>query len=825
MVKQPTVLNNEQQKNKDTNYDASKIQVLEGLEAVRRRPAMYIGSTGVTGLHHLVYEAVDNAIDEVLAGYCKNIDVTIHNDNSITVRDDGRGIPVDPMKDVKDPKLKGKSALEVVMVTLHAGGKFDQKTYKISGGLHGVGISVVNALSEWMEVEVYRDNNIYFQRYERGKPVEDVKIIGKTEDKGTKVTFLPDPKIFSDQKFSFDILSNRLRELAFLNPGTTITIIDEREDKEHSFNYEGGLISFVKFLNTNKNVIHPEPIYFTKTKLSEETKAEIILEGALQYNDGYSEQLYAFANNINTVEGGTHVTGFRSALTRVINDYIKKNELSKNEITIYGDDVREGLTAVISVKLPNPQFEGQTKTKLGNSEIEGIVKSAVGEVLSSFFEENPSIATKICQKVLNAAESREAARKARELTRRKGALDTASLPGKLADCSERDPKKSELYIVEGESAGGSAKQARDRTFQAVLPLKGKIINVEKSQIIKVLSNEEIRVLVTAIGAGIGKEEFDINKVRYGKIIIMTDADVDGAHIRTLLLTFFYRQMEQLIEKGYVYIAQPPLYKVTKDKKEIYIDTDEQLENYLLENVVNNISLTCIKTKTVFTGKDLYDILKDLIELNSLFERLKRKKISFDDYVSFQSKGKIPIYRIKIEDNKVSFIYTDSEWKKFKKEFLEKGGETAGEELGKIVKDLWEFKRIEILQKKLENSGINIIESYKQSEKPVFLIKTNPAPKSGTSDTYELLGIPQLIETVKNISRKNVTIQRYKGLGEMNPEQLWETTMNPEKRKLLKIRLEDVASTDKIFTTLMGDKVEPRREFIETHALEVKNLDI
>ena len=793
-------------------YDASKIQVLEGLEAVRRRPAMYIGSTGQTGLHHLVYEVVDNSIDEVLAGFCKNIDVIIHPDNSVTVIDDGRGIPVDPIKDVKDPKLKGKPALEVVMTTLHAGGKFDRKAYRVSGGLHGVGVSVVNALSEWMEVEVYRDGKIYAQKYSRGKPVTLVEKKGNTDDTGTKVTFLPDSEIFKSINFSFDTLSNRLRELAFLNPGTKITIIDEREDKEHTFSYEGGISAFVKFLNANKDVLHPEPIYFSKTK------DEISIDVAIQYNDGYSEQMFAFANNINTVEGGTHLTGFRSALTRVINDYVKKNELLKNkDITLTGDDCREGLTAVISVKLPNPQFEGQTKTKLGNSDVEGIVKSIVGDALGAFFEENPSVANKIVEKVINAAEAREAARKARELTRRKGALDTASLPGKLADCSERDPSKCELYIVEGDSAGGSAKQARDRTFQAILPIKGKIINVEKSRLTKVLSNDEIRTIITAVGAGVGQEEFDINKVRYHKIIIMTDADVDGAHIRTLLLTFFYRQMLPLIEKGYVYIAQPPLYKVKINKKEMYIETEEQMEKFLLEQASAQTTITQLSNKKIFKDKEVYALFKDLVELDNLLKRLKKKKVFWKDFMEFKKNKRMPLYRVETEEG-INFIYSDKEWKQFKSSYLEKHQVTE-EELGKNVKDLWELGRIEIVIKKLENIGFDLTNYEDPGEKPVYRI-TN-----GAGEIFELSNFKSVIETIKEIGRQNVTIQRYKGLGEMNPEQLWETTMDPERRKLLQVKLEDAVEAERIFTTLMGDKVEPRRLFIETHALEVKNLDV
>ena len=606
------------------NYDASKITVLEGMEAVRKRPAMYIGSTSVTGLHHLVYEAVDNSIDEVLAGHAKNIEVIIHEDGSLSVEDDGRGIPVDVKKDEKDPKLKGKTALEIIMTTLHAGGKFEKSAYKVSGGLHGVGITCVNALSTRFSAEVYRDGKIYKQSYKIGKPTGPVEVVGKTDKRGTKVTFLPDDTIFTVTKFSFDTLSNRLRELAFLNAGAHIKIVDERDDKQHTFHYEGGITEFVRFLNAHKKVLHPNPIAVSKQK------DDVVVEVAIQYNDAYAEQSYTFVNNINTHEGGTHLAGFRSALTRVINDYIKKREMAKGrELSISGDDAREGLCVVLSIKIPNPQFEGQTKTKLGNSEIEGLVKSIVGDALGTFFEENPATATKICDKIVVAAEAREAARKARELTRRKGALDSASLPGKLADCQERDPQKAELYIVEGDSAGGSAKQGRNRGFQAVLPLRGKIINVEKSRIAKVLANEEIRTLITAIGCGVGatssseSDGFNIAKLRYHKIVIMTDADVDGAHIRTLILTFFFRQMRPLVEQGHIYIAQPPLYKVAKNKKEFYVDTTEEMEKWLLDQALDNTEVVRFKgDKEVgdVEAAKLRSLVSDLVE----FELLKSK---------------------------------------------------------------------------------------------------------------------------------------------------------------------------------------------------------
>ncbi len=818
---------NEKQATPKESYDASKIQVLEGLEAVRKRPAMYIGSTGPMGLHHLVYEVVDNSIDEVLAGYCKNIDVTIHPDNSITVLDDGRGIPVDP-----HPKYKNMSALEVVLTKLHAGGKFDHNSYKVSGGLHGVGVSCVNALSSVLKVEVYRKGKTYFQEYHRGKPVEGVKVIGKADEQGTKVTFTPDPEIFPETQYSFDILSNRLRELAFLNAGTHITIMDEREDKEHTFDYEGGLKTFVKYLNANKTVLHSDPIYFTKEKDSN------VVEVAMQYNDSYNEQIFSFVNNINTIEGGTHLTGFRSALTRVINDYIKKNELSKNkDLALSGDDVREGLTAIVSVKVPNPQFEGQTKTKLGNSDVEGITKSVVGDALAAFLEENPAIANKVLEKAITAAEAREAARKARELTRRKGALDTASLPGKLADCSDRNPENTEIYIVEGDSAGGSAKQGRNRSFQAILPLRGKILNVEKARLNNILTNAEIRTMITAFGTGIGHDDFNVDKARYHKIIIMTDADVDGAHIRTLLLTFFYRQMTPLIDKGYVYIAQPPLFKVKKGKKEMYLHSEDALDKFLLSQGMEGLSLSVLdKGKEIlsFEERKLSQIVENLIELDGLMKRLSKKSIDWKNYLEFKKEQRLPLYRVEEPaEGEPRYIYTDKEWKEFKTRFLQKKAEevkTAGElplgvmeqdvstDISAHAKELWELQRVDILAKKLEGHGLDVSYYGELLQKPRYRLI-----KSG--EEYDLYSTKEMIEKVRDFGRQGAAIQRYKGLGEMNPEQLWETTMDPSKRKLLQVKLEDVIECDRIFTTLMGDKVEPRRAFIEAHAMEVTNLDI
>ncbi|MDR2709355.1 MAG: DNA topoisomerase (ATP-hydrolyzing) subunit B, partial [Elusimicrobiota bacterium] len=759
---------------KKDSYGASNIQILEGLEAVRKRPAMYIGSTGALGLHHLVYEVVDNSIDEVLAGACKNIEVTIHVDNSVTVLDDGRGIPVDP-----HPKFPNMSALEVVLTKLHAGGKFDKNSYKVSGGLHGVGVSCVNALSDKFDVEVYRDGKIYRQQYSRGVPLGPVKVVGKTDERGTKITFHPDSEIFTVMIYSFDTLTNRLRELAFLNAGTNITITDERIDKEHIFNYDGGIRTFVQYLNANKNVVNKEPIYFAKQK------DDVQVEVAMQYNDSYNEQIFTFVNNINTIEGGTHLSGFRSALTRSINEYIKKNEIANTkDMKLSGEDVREGLSAIISVKVANPQFEGQTKTKLGNGEVEGITASIVGEALTTFLEENPVIAKQILEKAINAAQAREAARKARELTRRKGALDSGSLPGKLADCSQRDPQKAELFIVEGDSAGGSAKQGRDRTFQAILPLRGKILNVERARITKMLANEEIKTLITAIGAGIGKEEgdFNIEKARYHKVIIMTDADVDGAHIRTLLLTFFYRQMPQLLERGYVYIAQPPLYKVKKNKKEMYLDSDEELDKFLFNQALDDMKLELIentKPIKVLGQKELRALCANLSELEILVKKINKKGVTWGDFLRFKKdkdhEEKMPIYKV-VDQGQVKFIYSDKDWKEFKNQMLAKRKEIAQaqgqpfiedmdvEELLPEYKDLWELVSINKLADKIAKEGLHL-EHYGQEHKTCVYRLINEE-KNG--EVYELYSTMQLLETIRELGNKGATIQRYKGLGEMNP---------------------------------------------------------
>jgi DNA gyrase subunit B len=800
-------------------YDASNITVLEGLEAVRLRPAMYIGDTFSRGLHHLVYEAVDNAIDEALGGYCTAIETIINHDGSISVIDNGRGIPVDMHKTEKKP------AVEVVLTTLHAGGKFDKDTYKVSGGLHGVGISCVNALSEWFEVEVKRDGNIYHQRYQKGVTVSKLTVIGKTKSTGTKVSFKPDRTIFKETNtFSYDILAKRLRELAFLNKGVAIKLVDNREDKpkESLFLFKGGIISFVEHLSENKTPLHNKVFYFEKEK------DDINVEIALQYNDTYNETVFSYANSINTIEGGTHLSGFRSALTRAVNNYAKLKNLLKDKdgVGISGDDTREGLIAVISIKIPLPQFEGQTKTKLGNSEVDGLVASMTLEALTMFFEENPAVANKIVDKVIVAARAREAARKARELTRRKGALDSSGLPGKLADCSEKDPAMCEIYLVEGDSAGGSAKQGRDRSFQAILPLKGKILNVEKSRLDKILSNDEIRTMITAFGTGIS-EDFNIEKLRYHKIILMCDADVDGSHIRTLILTLLYRQMPQLIEGGFVYIAQPPLYKVTRGKREEYIQTEKEMNDLILDLGTDGIKLTQIEGKKAYTPAQVKEVLESLVELEHIVERLKRRGVDFSVYASKYDvkKKKMPRYVAKV-GGQDEYVFDDKELA----EITQNDTETQ-------YIEVFESEDIEVLQEKLDKLDI-FLQDYKRSiEEQVLLAKDKKEkakPKIELKPLFvieddkirtELMSVVDILYYVRESAKKGMHIQRYKGLGEMNPQQLWDTTMDPERRTILKVALEDAVEVDKTFAMLMGDEVEPRRKFIESYAHEVKNLDV
>lgn len=780
------------QKNK--TYDATTIQVLEGIQAVRMRPAMYIGDTSSRGLHHLVFEVVDNSVDEGLAGFCTNISVVIHLDNSLSVTDNGRGIPVDIHKTEKKP------AVEVVLTTLHAGGKFDHRVYKVAGGLHGVGVSVVNALSEWLEVEIRRGGKIYHQRYKQGKPISKLMTVGKASSTGSKVSFRPDSSIFHSIDFSFDILAQRLRELAFLNKGLKIILKDERIDKEAVFEFKGGITSFVEYLNKNKHPLHRKVIYFGKTR------DNVILEVALQYNDGYAETIFSFANNINTVDGGTHLSGFKSALTRAINQYAKnRNLIKEGGRSISGEDVREGLTAVINVQLPNPQFEGQTKARLGSSEIEGITASACFEAFTAYFEENPSVANKIIEKVILASRARDAARKARELTRRKSALEGASLPGKLADCSERDPALCELYIVEGDSAGGSAKMGRDRKFQAILPIKGKILNVEKARLDKILNNDEIRTIITALGTGVS-EEFDISKLRYNKIIIMADSDIDGSHIRTLLLTFFYRQMRKLTEEGHIYIAQAPLFRIKRGSREEYIQTEKEMNNLLLDIGCQDLTLIKIKGKTKFNIKQFKDTLNYLVSLQKIERILEKKGVNFIEYFNSRHRKtkKLPIYQVRVEHD-YRYIYSDQE--------LTRLNADLGKDKELEIIELFEAADIIEIEKGLNKIGLDI-EDYYVEDKPRFKIDKN-----------EFKSLKEMFNFVLREARQGMTIQRYKGLGEMNPEQLWETTMDPLHRTLLRVNLEDVVEADKIFTVLMGDEVAPRREFIESFAHQVKNLDI
>ena len=802
----------------DSSYDEDSIKVLGGLEAVRKRPAMYIGSTGTAGLHHLVYEVVDNSVDEALAGFCKNIDVYVQADGSVTVIDDGRGIPV------KLHQAKNKPTVEVVLTELHAGGKFEQKAYRVSGGLHGVGVTVVNFLSEWLMVEIKRDGSVYEQRYERGKPVYPIKTIGKSVKTGTKITFKPDSEIFETVEFSFDTLSQRLRELSFLNGGLRINITDERSGKAHEFQYKGGIVSFVEHLGKTKDPIHPKVIYFSGEK--NEVQAEV----ALQWNDSYSENIFAYANNINTTEGGTHLTGFKSALTRTINSYAAEKNLIKDlKETLQGEDVREGLTAVVSVKLPNPQFEGQTKTKLGNSEVEGFVKAIVNEKLAEFLEENPSVAKKIVNKAVEGARARDAARKAKELVRRKGALDSASLPGKLADCQETNPILSEIFIVEGDSAGGSAKQGRDRRFQAILPLRGKILNVEKARFDKMISNEEIRTLVAALGCGLGKEDQNPDKLRYHKIIIMTDADVDGSHIRTLLLTFFYRQMAFLGERGYLYIAQPPLYKIKKGKEERYIKDEAALDEFILESLKDGITVSSKGKGAPLKGEGLIKTLRKVARFQRRVERASRRgkdkfvltALALEENFDAETLGNEKDMK-RLFDNLKTYLmafHPEITPVEFSTEKNAEHGRHAIKCLSRknsspfttvIDHDFLaspEFKELRNLGRELSSLG-----------QPPFKIISS-------GEEREVKTFEELAENVLEMGKKGISVQRYKGLGEMNPGQLWETTMDPEKRMLLQVKVEDIVEADGIFTMLMGDQVEPRRQFIERNALEVSNLDV
>ncbi len=796
---------------RDSKYTAESIKVLKGLDAVRKRPAMYIGSTGPEGLQHLVYEVVDNSIDEALAGFCKNIDVFIHVDNSVTVIDDGRGIPVEMHKKEK------KSAAEVVMTMLHAGGKFDDKTYKVSGGLHGVGVSVVNALSRRLDLEVKRDGGIYTQSYERGVAIARLRQVGKTKKTGTKVTFWPDDDIFESTEFNFEVLTQRLRELSFLNRGIRIAITDERTNKSHEFQYKGGIVEFVQYLNQNKTALNPRPVYF------ESQKDSIIVELAFQYNAGYNETIFTFVNNINTTEGGTHLIGFKAALTRCLNNYALANNMFKDLSAgaLSGDDSREGLCAVLSVKMRDPQFEGQTKTKLGNSEVKGIVESLVNEKLAAYLEENPTNAKRIVLKALEAARAREAARKARDLARRKSVLESTTLPGKLADCQERDPALSEIFIVEGDSAGGSAKQGRDRRFQAILPLKGKILNVWKAAQDKILNNEEIGMMIAALGVSAGEAESSLDKLRYHKVIIMTDADVDGSHIRTLLMTFFYRHLKPLIEQGHLYIAQPPLYKISKGKEVQYLKEERAYEKWIVKKISEEFKVRVKGKKEVFEGERLRKYFLRIMQKKSYMQLLERKNF-FSSLIELLIREGV---------NGLEFLQDKKSMKRVQAAIEAQYPDLATE---LTMDEEYECYELGI---KYQINGVpitckvnlalidsieykNLFKIFKEMESftPPYEILTD-------STTMTIENETKLLDYLHEQGKKGVAIQRYKGLGEMAPGQLWETTMNPNNRALLKVSIQDAVDAEETFSILMGDEVERRRSFIESNAVMVTNLDI
>jgi DNA gyrase subunit B len=792
------------------NYTAEDIKVLKGLDAVRKRPGMYIGDTDdISGLNHMVYEVVDNAIDEALAGYANKVQVTIHLDNSVTVEDNGRGIPVDLHKE------ENRSAAEVIMTELHAGGKFDTNSYKVSGGLHGVGVSVVNFLSEWLELEIHRDGNVWRQRYERGLPITSIVKGEKTTQRGTSVTFKADAEIFSVMEMNFETLSQRLRELAFLNSGIQIEIRDDRSNKHHEFRYEGGIVSFVRDLNKNKTPLHEEPIFIRDEKDGEQ------IEVALQWNDGYSESIYTFTNTIKNVDGGTHLIGFKGALTRTVNKYVvDTGVLEKLKLSLEGDDIREGLTAIVSIKIRDPKFSSQTKDKLVSSHVKTWVEQVVNERLAEYLEENPREAKRITEKIIDAARGREAARKARDLTRRKGALDSASLPGKLADCSERDPRFCEIYFVEGDSAGGSAKQGRDRRFQAILPLKGKILNVEKARLDKMLSSEEIRLMITALGTGIGADDFDIARLRYHRIIIMTDADVDGSHIRTLILTFFFRHMQEVIKRGHLYIAQPPLFKVTQGKKDNYLKDEVEKSRFLLGRIAESVEITP-EGGLGLRGEALINLLQRMEDFRGHEQKLVGRGIPhealdvlvrerFVDRNAFAHPAKLAL----VEQALIKAGFT--------------GVRIVHDEITDTPTVVFQHGRNGTGKKVIINTELVGQYEFRQMAKAYDQLSALGLPpytvKHGEETTvYVVVG--DLLEQIYKLAEKGLTIQRYKGLGEMNPEQLWDTTMNPETRRLLQVSIEDAVAADEIFTVLMGDQVEPRRQFIQDNALDVKNLDI
>lgn len=827
----------ERPKNPAKEYNASSITVLEGLQAVRERPGMYVGDTGSQGLHQLVYEVVDNCIDEAMAGFCTSIYVTLHKDNSVTVEDDGRGIPI--QRHEKESKKQGRdvTALEVVMTVLHAGGKFDKDTYKVSGGLHGVGVSCVNALSKKMVVDVFKEGKIYGMEFSCGKAVLPLTEKGVSPKRGTKITFWPDDAIMSLTHFDYDILLKRLRELAFLNRGINVYFFDERDaDKDDvHFNYSGGLGSFVTYLNENKQTLFPEPIYIKGERQGDD--APIEFEAALQWNGTFIENIYTYVNNISTRHGGSHLTGFSTALTRVLNNYIKNHNLLRHEkILITGEDMREGLTAVISVKVANPQFEGQTKQKLGNSDVGSVVQQVTGEELAVFLDENPSIAKTITDKAILSAKARDAARRARELTLRKSALDSARLPGKLTDCQERNPEKCELYIVEGDSAGGSAKSGRDRRFQAILPIRGKIINVEKARTDRVLQNTEVGTMISALGCGVGREDFSLTKLRYHKIIIMTDADVDGSHIRTLLLTFFYRHMPQLIENGFIYIAQPPLYRVSRKKKSRYIHSEKEMDAYLLELGIGDIQVKASEAQEPLSPQRVSHLMATILEVEFFILRLERKGIAFREFLDAKNEeGKYPRFLIKLSDRD-QFVYSVDQFEEIKHKDEEEQSRRHYEKIASIPEgeqneemklfrpkglhfiELFDEGGIEDILHKLDEIGCTL-ERYVIANGPLFQVIDD------RGETHPFFTLKEMIAFFRENGRKGIEIQRYKGLGEMNADQLWETTMDPSIRSLIQVTLPDAIAADHIFTMLMGDEVPPRRAFIEQHALSVKNLDI
>lgn len=822
---------------KQKAYDASSITVLEGMQAVRERPGMYIGDTGESGLHHLVYEVVDNCIDEAMAGHCSAILVSIHKDNSITVEDNGRGIPVEKHEAFSKKQGRDVSALEVVMTVLHAGGKFDKDTYKVSGGLHGVGVSCVCALSKKMQVQVFKNGKIYEMEFSKGIPSKPLTVTGDSNKRGTRITFTPDDSIMTATVFDYDTLAKRLRELAFLNKGINIYLSDERNDEKDdvNFQYSGGLVSFVSYLNENKIPLFPVPFYITGTREGHDGPIEF--EAALQWNDTYIETIYTYVNNIPTRHGGSHLSGFSTALTRVLNNYIKNNNLLKTDkLAITGDDMREGLTAIISVKVPNPQFEGQTKQRLGNSDVSSVVQTITNEELTRFLDENPAIAKMIGEKAIIAAQAREAAKRARDLTLRKSALDTARLPGKLTDCQERDPALCEIFIVEGDSAGGSAKMGRDRRNQAILPIRGKILNVEKARLDKILRNTEVGTMISALGCGIGRDNFQLEKLRYHKIIIMTDADVDGSHIRTLLLTFFYRHMPQLVENNFIYIAQPPLYRVTRKKKGQYIHSEKEMDEYLLGLGISDVKIKLAKDTVPLSEKASREFLDLLCSLEAFVRRIERKGISFREFLATRnSKGQLPRFHINLSEG-VHFAYTIDEFEALKEkdraEQLRKHQEVLASipvEERTAELEPFKLKRLHFLELYEEDSFETIVDSLRNHGFTLdrYLIADGALVEIQEDNDHKqtFYTLQETLHFLRENGRKGIEIQRYKGLGEMNADQLWITTMDPNHRTLIKVTLQDLIAADQMFSMLMGEDVPPRRAFIEQHALSVKNLDI